>query len=108
VTGACLVVQRAKYEAVGGLDEVDLAIAYNDVDFCLKLKLKGWHNVYAPQAVLMHYESKSRGQDLSPKHIARFTRELEVLQRRWNTKDVVDPMHHPRLDRSSETYRLQF
>lgn len=106
VTAACLVVERAKYEAVGGLDEIDLQIAYNDVDFCLKLERQGWRNVYAPQAVMIHYESKSRGQDLSPRHIERYSRELAVLQARWDTSIVTDPMHHPRLDRASETYRI--
>jgi GT2 family glycosyltransferase len=106
VTAACLVVERAKFEAVGGLDEVDLQIAYNDVDFCLKLERKGWRNVYAPQAVLIHYESKSRGQDMAPQHIERYKRELAILQERWDTHVVTDPMHHPRLDRSSETYRI--
>jgi GT2 family glycosyltransferase len=106
VTAACLVVERAKFDAVGGLDEIDFQIAYNDVDFCLKLGRRGWHNVYAPQAVVVHYESKSRGQDMAPQHIERYKRELAVLQERWDTDSVVDPMHHPRLDRASETYRI--
>lgn len=107
VTAACLVVERAKFDAVGGLDETHLQIAYNDVDLCLKLERAGWRNVYAPQAVLIHHESKSRGPDLSPQHVERYRRELAVLQERWNTTEIVDPIHHPRLDRSSETYRIQ-
>jgi GT2 family glycosyltransferase len=107
VTAACLVVERAKFEAVGGLDEVDLQIAYNDVDFCLKLVRNGWQNVYAPQAVLIHYESKSRGQDMAPQHIDRYKRELAILQERWDTHVLTDPMHHPRLDRASEIYRIR-
>ncbi|WP_404711405.1 glycosyltransferase family 2 protein [Sphingomonas sp. MMS24-J13] len=106
VTAACLVVERAKYEAVGGLDEINLQIAYNDVDLCLKLDRQGWRNVYAPQAIMIHYESKSRGQDLSSQHVERYRRELAVLQERWDTAVIIDPMHHPRLDRSSETYRI--
>jgi GT2 family glycosyltransferase len=106
VTAACLVVQASKFAAVGGLDETDLQIAYNDVDLCLKLAREGWRNVYAPQSVMIHHESKSRGLDLSPQHVERYHRELAVFQRRWSTKTAVDPMHHPRLDRASETYRI--
>lgn len=107
VTAACLVVARAKFDAVGGLDATDLRIAYNDVDFCLKLQQAGWRNVYAPQAVLIHHESKSRGLDISPQHVERYRQELAVLQDRWGTAQAIDPMHHPRLDRSSESYRIR-
>jgi GT2 family glycosyltransferase len=104
VTGACLLVQRRKYEAVGGLDEQSFAIAYNDVDFCLKLEQAGWRNVYTPHAILYHHESKSRGSDLSPQHRQRYMRELANLQERWGTKTFADPLHSVHLDRYSETY----
>lgn len=104
VTAACLLVDRGKYMAVGGLDEQNLAIAYNDVDFCLKLQRAGWRNVYTPHAALYHHESKSRGDDLSPEHRARYMRELAVLQERWATRTFVDPLHSVNLDRYSETY----
>ncbi|MGI4731980.1 MAG: glycosyltransferase family 2 protein [Janthinobacterium lividum] len=107
VTAACLVVERRKFEAVGGFDAEKLQIAYNDVDLCLKLGRAGWRNVYAPQATLFHLESKSRGADLSLAHITRYTRELKVLQTRWGTKTIVDPMHHVGLDRASETFRFR-
>jgi GT2 family glycosyltransferase len=104
VTAACLLVERRKYEAVGGLDEKRFAIAYNDVDLCLKLREAGWRNVYTPHAILYHHESKSRGSDLAPKHKQRYMRELRALQERWQTKTFVDPLHSPNLDRYSETY----
>jgi O-antigen biosynthesis protein len=104
VTAACLVVQKEKFEAVGGLDEEALQIAFNDVDFCLKLEANGWRNVYVPHAVLLHHESKSRGKDLSPQNIDRYRRELQVLQVRWGTKTYEDPLHNPNLDRFSETF----
>jgi GT2 family glycosyltransferase len=107
VTAACLVVAKRKFEAVGGLDEDALHIAFNDVDFCLKLEQAGWRNVYAPGASLIHHESKSRGKDSSPQHIDRYMRELAVLQERWQTKTYEDPMHHPSLDRFSENYVLR-
>ena len=107
VTAACLVVSRAKFEAVGGLDEVSLQIAFNDVDLCLKLEQAGWRNVYVPQAVLVHHESKSRGKDFAPEHMGRYRRELAVLQTRWDTRTYNDPLHHPHLDRYSESYLLR-
>lgn len=106
VTAACLVISRAKFEQVGGLDEENFAVAYNDVDFCLRLQQAGWHNVYTPHAVLIHHESVSRGDDFSAEHSPRYRRELDALQKRWSTIESVDPYHHPRLDRSDETFAL--
>jgi GT2 family glycosyltransferase len=104
VTAACLVIDRKKFDAVGGLDEAELAVAFNDVDLCLKLQAAGWRNVYVPHAVLVHHESKSRGNDISPRNIDRYMRELGVLQQRWGTKTYADPAHNPNLDRYSETF----
>jgi GT2 family glycosyltransferase len=107
VTAACLLVERSKFEAVGGLDEAGFGVAFNDVDFCLKLEKAGWRNIYAPQAVLLHHESKSRGNDMAPAHIERYMRELSLLQERWGTRTYVDPLHHVHLDRASETYSIK-
>jgi len=107
VTAACLVVQKRKFLAVDGLDEAELAVAFNDVDLCLKLQAAGWRNVYVPHAILLHHESKSRGKDEAPENFGRYRRELEVLQRRWGTKTCIDPLHNPNLDRYSETYVIQ-
>lgn len=104
VTGACLLLSRRHFDAVGGLDEGNLAVAYNDVDLCLKLRALGLRNIYTPLATLIHHESKSRGFDFAPEHLERYMRELSVLQERWNTQQVVDPWHHPRLDRGNEVY----
>lgn len=105
VTAACLVVARRKFDDVGRLDAENLAVAYNDVDLCLKLRRAGWHNIYVPQALLIHHESKSRGSYFAADHHLRYLRELAVLQKRWGTKVFQDPAHHPALDRSSETFR---
>lgn len=104
VTAACLVVEKRKFEAVGGLDEDKLAIAFNDVDLCLKIEAAGWRNVYVPHAVLIHHETKSRGRDEAPQNIDRYRRELAVLQERWGTRTYDDPLHNPNLDRYSETF----
>lgn len=107
VTAACLVVEKRKFLAVGGLDEESLAVAFNDVDLCLKLQQAGWRNIYTPYATLLHHESKSRGKDFSPQHIERYRRELRTLQERWGTCDYADPLHHAYLDRSSEKYLIK-
>ena len=73
VTAACLVVEKRKFLAIGGLDEENLAVAFNDVDFCLKLQAAGWRNVYTPHAVLVHHEFEvARETDLAPAHVDRF------------------------------------
>ncbi|WP_395392680.1 glycosyltransferase family 2 protein [Novosphingobium sp. BL-8A] len=106
VTAACLVLARHKYDAVGGLDEVQLAIAFNDVDLCLKLQQAGWRNLYAPQAVMLHHESKSRARDVSARRREQYAVELAILQQRWGADHYVDPLHHPQLDRDSEDFTI--
>jgi GT2 family glycosyltransferase len=106
VTGACLVVRRERFLAVGGLDEANFAVAFNDVDLCLKLNARGWQSFYEPRAVLVHHESVSRGLDTDPVGAARFAGELAALQRIWRTNEIVDPYHHPMLSRASEQFAL--
>ena len=79
VTGACLLVKRSLYNEVGGFDADNLAIAFNDVDFCLKLLQAGYRNVYTPFAQLYHYESLTRGADDTPEKQQRFTKECQNL-----------------------------
>lgn len=106
VTAACLVLQRERYLAVGGLDAENFEVAFNDVDLCLKLNARGWQSLYEPRAVLVHHESVSRGLDKDPVGSARFARELAALQRIWRTDAIVDPFHHPYLSRACERYAL--
>lgn len=108
VTAACLVVARDKFERVGGLDQATFAIAYNDVDLCLKLDAAGLVNIYEPRAMLFHHESKSRGSDFDSTQMPRYLGELAALQSRWDTRDRVDPLHHPALDRTIEQYRIDY
>ncbi|MBP5204545.1 glycosyltransferase [bacterium] len=94
VTAACLVVSKDKYEEVGGLEE-DLKVAYNDVDFNLKLLKKGYYNVETPQVELMHYESKSRGLDTSDKEkYARFRSEEKYMYKKWRKLLNYDPFYN--------------
>jgi len=97
VTAACLVLARRKYEQVGGLDEAHLAVAYNDVDLCLRLREAGYTNVWTPFAELVHHESVSRGRDQSPKNLARFAQERAWMLTRWGTTLQHDPAYNPNL-----------
>jgi GT2 family glycosyltransferase len=93
VTGACLMVRKELYLAVGGLNEVDLEIAYNDVDFCLRLREAGFRNVFTPFAELFHHESATRGQDVSE----RSERERDYMRNRWGDIIAADPAYSPNL-----------
>lgn len=106
VTAACLVVEKRKFEAVGGMDADTFPVAFNDTELCLKLGLAGWSNVYEPRALLIHHESKTRKRDIARDQICRFKREVESFRKRWKSETYVDPLHHPELDRDSETYRI--
>jgi GT2 family glycosyltransferase len=105
VTAACLVVRRDAYAKVGGLDE-RLAVAFNDVDFCLKLRAAGYRNLWTPFALLYHYESASRGQDTTPEKRARFLAELSIMKARWRDALVHDPFYNPNLAVDSDQMEL--
>ena len=78
VTGACLAIENRKFQIVGGFDDKKLAVAFNDVDICLKLLKKGFRNLYLPQVKLLHHESYTRGMEDNPVKQARFRRETET------------------------------
>ncbi|MFM7423406.1 MAG: glycosyltransferase [Elainella sp.] len=105
VTAACLLCRRQVYEQVGGFDET-LQVAFNDVDFCLKLQQQGYRNLYLPHAVLYHYESKSRGSEDTPEKQQRFHRETMTMQLRWGELLNYDPCYSPNLTRKHENYSL--
>ena len=102
VTAACLLVRKATYLAVGGLDEQTFAVAYNDVDFCLKVIEAGYRNIWTPFAELTHHESVSRGRDLSPRTAERFNRETLALRLRWGERLLADPFYSPNLTLETE------
>lgn len=97
VTGACLAIRRAVYFEVGGLDE-DLRVAFNDVDLCMKLGDQGYRIVWTPNAELFHFESASRGYDVTPEQQALATRELERFKSRWGALLSNDPFRNPNLN----------
>lgn len=116
VTAACMVVERAKFEAVRGFDAERFAVSFNDVDLCLRLAERGWRSVYEPRARAVHHESASRGLDRDSRGAARQAREVMALQERWGTNVATfaptrknrspDPFHHPALSRLSEQFVL--
>jgi GT2 family glycosyltransferase len=106
VTAACLLVRKCHYLAVGGLDEKAFAVAYNDVDFCLRLRAAGFRNVWTPNAELFHHESKSRGSDLSDEHIVRYRGEVAAMLERWGPVLKHDPAYNPNLSLDDETFGL--
>ncbi|MCM1262381.1 MAG: glycosyltransferase family 2 protein [Butyrivibrio sp.] len=108
VTGACLLVKKSLFDAVGGLDE-SFAVSLNDVDFCLKLREKGYLNVFTPFAELYHYESKSRGLDDSGERAARYNEESERFRTKWKkVLEAGDPYYNPNfsLDRSDFALKI--
>ncbi len=106
VTAACLVVRKSLYEQVGGLDEVNLSVAFNDVDFCLRLREAGYRNVWTPYAELLHHESATRGEDVAPEKRERFERELAFMQQRWGALIADDPAYNPNLTLGAEDFSL--
>lgn len=105
VTGACLVIKRSIYDEVGGLDE-QMKVAFNDVDFCLRVREAGYRNVWTPFAEMYHHESASRGQEDSPEKVARFRAEVKFMQDRWGDKLKQDPYYSPNLTLQHEDFSL--
>ena len=109
VTGACLMVKKALFEEVAGLEE-EFEISLNDVDFCLKLREKGYLNVFTPFAELYHYESISRGLDNQGEKAERYNKESEKFRRKWEKQLAAgDPYYNPNfsLDRSDFSLKVK-
>ncbi|WP_285164763.1 glycosyltransferase family 2 protein [Shewanella goraebulensis] len=107
VTAACLAVKKELYDLVDGLDEA-FCVAYNDVDFCLRVEKQGYKNVYCATAELFHYESKSRGLDISLEKQKRFDQEKALLESRWSTVIDCDPFYNVHLTRSREDFSFRY
>lgn len=106
VTGAALLVRRAVFDLVGGLDQEGLTVAFNDVDFCIKVRDAGFRNLWTPFAELFHHESKSRGTDETEDKKRRFALECEVMHDRWGRALSNDPYYNPNLTLVREDYSL--
>ncbi|MBY6190515.1 glycosyltransferase family 2 protein [Microbulbifer agarilyticus] len=106
VTAACLLVRKSIFEQVGGLDEENLAVAFNDVDLCLKVREAGYRNLWTPNAELYHHESVSRGADDTQAKRRRAQREAEYMRRRWGHVLDSDPAYNPNLTLIHEDFSL--
>lgn len=106
VTAACLIIEKALFEKVGGLNQVDLKVACNDVDLCLKVSEAGYRIVWTPYAVLYHHESKTRGYEDTAEKVARFESELSYMKNRWGNILENDPQYSPNLTVHHEDFSL--
>jgi GT2 family glycosyltransferase len=106
VTGACMVLRREVFEELGGLDEVNLTVALNDVDFCMRLLENNYRIVWTPYAELYHLESASRGRDDTPENAARFSKEIEYMRRAWEDRLNSDPCYSQNLTLDREDFSL--
>ena len=106
-TGTCCIFKPLTPVDVNGLNEQDLTVAFNDVDFCLRVKETGVRNVYCAEAELYHHESVSRGLDHAPEKAARFNRELEFLKQQWGEYIQHDPAYSPNLTLMRENFSIK-
>ncbi len=108
VTAACMLVRRSVYLEVGGFEEEHLKVAFNDVDFCLRLRAAGYRIIYTPYAEFQHWESASRGlEDTLDKH-QRFSAEVDYVKNKWPLLLAADPFYNPNLDLRDHLFTLAF
>lgn len=106
VTAACLMIRRDVWDELGGLDE-DFAVAFNDVDLCMRVRQAGYLIVWTPYAELYHYESKSRGYDITSEQKKRNEREVAMFHARWReVLDAGDPYLNPNFDLGREDFSI--
>jgi glycosyltransferase involved in cell wall biosynthesis len=108
VTGACLLTRREVLDQCGGLDEVNLKVAFNDVDWCLRIREHGYLIVWTPHAELYHLESASRGPDTATDKVERFREEVLWMQKRWGTVLQKDPYYNENLTLEHSDFSLAF
>ena len=109
VTAACLFVRKSVFEEVGGFDEKNLTVAFNDVDLCLKVRKAGYRNIWTPYAELYHYESLSRGYEDTAEKIQRFQSEIQHMKEKWGNGGnlQVDPYYNPNLTLDREDFSMR-
>lgn len=108
VTAACMALRRDVFVEVGGFDQVNLPVAFNDVDLCLRIREKGYQIVWTPYAELYHREGASRGTDDQPKRSERFESEIEYMHQRWAIELVAEPFYNPNFSLSRADFILSF
>ncbi|MFC1688829.1 glycosyltransferase family 2 protein [Pseudomonadota bacterium] len=114
VTAACLVIRKSTYLEMDGMDEENLTIAFNDIDFCIRVRESGLRNVCTAHATLYHHESATRGHEDNKEKQARFDKEIWFMQKRWGRALLDDPCYSPNLTLHHEDFsyawppRVQF
>jgi GT2 family glycosyltransferase len=106
VTGACMMVWRRVYQEVGGLEEKHLPVAFNDVDFCLRVRDAGYRVVWTPFAQLYHHEGFTRGLGAAHGSRRQFKREKQYMRRRWRAALQGDPYYNPNLNLEPADFSL--
>ncbi|MDQ6624457.1 MAG: glycosyltransferase family 2 protein [Verrucomicrobiota bacterium] len=106
VTAACLLTRKEIYLQLGGLDETNLPVAFNDVDFCLRLRAAGYRIVWTPFAELVHHESASRGFEDTAEKRARFLAEAAYMEKKWGAELAADPAYNPNLSLGERPFTL--
>lgn len=106
VTAAAMLVRREIYMQVDGLNETDLKVAFNDVDFCMRVQRAGYRNLWTPFAEFYHFESATRGNDVDPGKRERFALEVEYMKKHWGSDYMPDPMYNQNLTRLREDFSL--
>lgn len=107
ITAACLLVQKDIFNQVNGLDQKNLPIAFNDVDFCIRIRNAGYRNIWTPYAELYHHESISRGSDNTAEKIQRANKEVEYMKNTWGKSLIQDPAYNPNLTLTNENYSIK-
>jgi cellulose synthase/poly-beta-1,6-N-acetylglucosamine synthase-like glycosyltransferase len=108
VTGACMVMRKVVFEELGGFDEKNLGVTFNDIDFCLRLTECGYRIVWTPYADLIHHESASRGHQRTPAEQAQFLREAGYMQTTWAARLLRDPFYNPNLSLNLPGFEIAF
>lgn len=106
VTAEFLVIKKSIFNEVGNLEEEKLRIAFNDIDFCLRVREAGYRNIWTPLAELFHHESASRGQEDTPEKQARSAGEVAYMKERWGDDLLNDPAYSPNLTLAYEDFSL--
>jgi GT2 family glycosyltransferase len=108
VTGACMAVRKTVFEELGGFDEENLSVTFNDIDFCLRLTERGYWVVWTPYTNLIHHESASRGHQRTLEEQALFLKEAGYVQRVWARRLIRDPFYNPNLSLNLPGFEIAF
>jgi GT2 family glycosyltransferase len=108
LTGACMVVRRSVFVEVGGFNETELKISFNDIDFCLRVHAAGYRNLWTPYALLYHHQGATRGEDITVAQKERAAAEAIYFRNQWRELIYDDPAYNPSLSIAGADYEMAF